>query len=316
MTDTAVLINRHGGAASRDPDIGTKVAAALKAAGLHAKVELIDGGQCEVRAKAVAERGDQLLVVGGGDGTVAAAASALVGTKTRLGVLPLGTLNHFARDLGIPTDLDETAKLIASGVSRSVDVADMNGRIFINNSAIGLYPLMVIDRDVQRRRLGRSKALAMIVASIRTLARFNHRRLTLTVNDDEKARIDTPLLFVGNNDYRLDIGGPGKRESVDDGQLCVLVMRKKTRRGMIAASIRALLNRARHDDMVRIDGVERLRVASHRSHLAVSLDGEVVREAPPLDYRIRKRALRVIAPARRAQKKGGGRFPSRRRSAV
>ena len=298
MTDTAVLINRSGGAAARDPDIAKTVAAALEAAGVPARVELIDGGECEVRAKAAAERGDELLIVGGGDGTVAAAASALVGTGTRLGVLPLGTLNHFARDLAIPTDLDDAAKLIASGVERRVDVAEMNGRIFINNSAIGLYPLMVIDRDVQRKRLGRSKRLAMMVASIRTLARFNHRKLTLTVNEEEKARVDTPLLFVGNNDYRLDIGAAGQRESLEDGELCVLVMRKKTRRGMIAASIRALFNRARPDDMVRIEAVERLRVASHRSRLTVSLDGEVVSESAPLEYRIRKQALRVIAPAR------------------
>lgn len=295
MSDTAVLINRHGGAASRDPEIAQKVAAALKSAGLRAKVELIDGGDCEVRAKAVAERGDELLVVGGGDGTVAAAASALAGTGTRLGVLPLGTLNHFARDLGIPTDLEKAAELLASGDERWIDVAELNGRIFINNSAIGLYPLMVVDRDLQRRRLGRSKRLAMAVASLRTLARFNHQRLTLTVNDD-KARVDTPLLFVGNNDYRLDIGAPGQRERLDDGELCVLVMRKKTRRGLIAASLRALVGRRRPDDMVRIDGVQRLRVDSHRGSLAVSLDGEVLREAPPLDYRIRKRALRVIAP--------------------
>ncbi|MFL6730053.1 MAG: diacylglycerol/lipid kinase family protein, partial [Sphingomicrobium sp.] len=241
MTDTAVLINRSGGAASRDPDIATKVAAALEAAGVAATVELIDGGECEVRAKAAAERGDELLVVGGGDGTVAAAASALVGTDTRLGVLPLGTLNHFARDLGIANDLDEAARLIASGVERRVDVAEMNGRIFINNSAIGLYPLMVVDRDLQRKRLGRSKRLAMVVAAVRTLARFGHQRLILTVND-ERERVDTPLLFVGNNAYRIDIGAPGRRESLEDGELCVMVMRKKTRGGFIAATIRSLFN--------------------------------------------------------------------------
>ena len=228
-----------------------------------------------MRCKAVAERGDPLLIVGGGDGTISAAASALAGTETRLGILPLGTLNHFARDLGIPTDLDEAAQLIAAGSDRRVDVAEMNGRIFINNSAIGLYPLMVVDRDLQQQRLGRSKRLAMLVASLRTLARFDHQRLTLTVND-EKARVDTPLLFVGNNDYRIDLGAPGQRESLEDGELCVLVMRKKTRRGLIAASIRALFNRSRPDDMVRLDGVERLRVDSRRSQLAVSLDGEVV----------------------------------------
>jgi diacylglycerol kinase family enzyme len=295
VTSAVVLINRGGGAAARDPEIAGKVAAALESAGIAAEIELIHGGQYEVRCRAIAERGDPLLIVGGGDGSVSAAASALVGSNTVLGILPLGTLNHFARDLEIPVELAEAAKLIAAGSERRVDVGEMNGRVFINNSAIGLYPLMVISRDLQRARLGRSKRLAMLVASVRTLARFNHQRLTLTVND-EKERLDTPLLFVGNNDYRIDIRAPGRRESLEDGQLSVFVMRKKTRRGFIAASVRALLNRTRPDDMERLASIERLRVGSRRSQLPVSLDGEVVRAEPPLDYRIRKKTLRVIAP--------------------
>jgi diacylglycerol kinase family enzyme len=214
---------------------------------------------------------------------------------TRLGILPLGTLNHFARDLGIPTDLAEAAALIAGGAERRVDIAELNGRTFINNSAIGLYPLMVVDRDLQSKRLGRSKRLAMVVASVRTLIRFHHQRLTLTVNDSAE-RVDTPLLFVGNNDYQLELPGVGQREKLDDGMLCVLLMRKKTRAGFVAAMLRALAGRARRDDMVRLDGVERLRVGSARRHLSVSLDGEVMTVKPPLDYRIRKQALRVIAP--------------------
>ena len=290
-----VLIIRGGGAAAADSQIAEKVRSALEAAGLDAEIELIEGGECEVRARAIAERGDPLLIVGGGDGTVAAAASALVGTQTRLGILPLGTLNHFARDLRLPLRLPEAAQLIAAGSERRVDVAEMNGRIFINNSAIGLYPLMVVSRDLQRAQLGRSRRLAMLVASARTLVRFGHQRLTLTVNE-QKSRVDTPLLFVGNNDYRLDLGAPGRRDSIQDGRLCVFVMRKKTRRGFLAATARALLNRTRADDMVRLDDVERLRVDSRRSHLTVSLDGEVVRAVSPLDYRIRKQALRVIGP--------------------
>jgi YegS/Rv2252/BmrU family lipid kinase len=295
MAPIVVLLNRGGGAVAADPKIGAKVRKAFRAARLDVEIELVEGDECAVRCKAIAERGDEVLVVGGGDGTISAAASALIGTKTMLGILPLGTLNHFARDLGLPTDIEEAVEVIAGRSERRVDVAEMNDRIFINNSAIGLYPLMVLDRDLQRKRLGRSKRLAMIVASVRTLARFNHQRLTLTVND-EREQVDTPLLFVGNNDYRIDIGAPGQRESLDDGKLSVFVMRKKTRRGLIAASIRALLNRARDDDMVTIDNVERLRVTSHRSALSVSLDGEVMHAAPPLDYRIRKKALRVIAP--------------------
>jgi YegS/Rv2252/BmrU family lipid kinase len=295
MARTPVLINCKAGAVGSDTNVAQKVADALAGAGIEAEVEAVETGKCEVRCRAIAERCDPLVIVGGGDGTLSAAASALAGTKTVLGILPLGTLNHFARDLGIPTDVDEAAKLIAAGKVRRVDVAEMNGRIFINNSAIGLYPLMVIDRDLQRRRLGRSKKLAMIVASLRTLVRFGHQRLILTIND-EKERVDTPLLFVGNNDYRIDLGAPGRRESIDDGQLCVMVMRRKTRRGFIGASIRALFNRTREDDMERIDGAERLRVSALRRAIAVSLDGEVIRAQPPLDYRIRKQALRVITP--------------------
>jgi diacylglycerol kinase family enzyme len=296
VTSAVVLLNRGGGAIAADDTIPDKVAAALSNAGVEAKVELIEGGDCEVRCGAIAERGDPLVIVGGGDGTVSAAVSGLAGSDTLLGILPLGTLNHFARDAGIPLTLDQAAQLIADRPERRVDVAEMNGSLFINNSAIGLYPLMVIDRDLQRVRLGRSKRLAMIVASLRTLARFNHQRLTLTVNEEEKSRLDTPLLFVGNNDYRLDLRAPGRRESLEDGELCVMVMRKKTRLGLIAASVRALFDLSRPDDMVRVDGVERLRVASRRSQLAVSLDGEVVSAATPLEYRIRKRALRLIAP--------------------
>ena len=160
MGRVPVLINRSGGAASADPDIARTAEAALREAGLEVDVELLDGGECSVRCGALAERNERLVVVGGGDGTISAAASALVGTETLLGILSLGTLNHFARDLGIPTDLAEAARLIASRKDRRVDVAEMNDRIFINNSAIGLYPLMVLDRESQRKRLGRSKRLA------------------------------------------------------------------------------------------------------------------------------------------------------------
>ena len=293
--EVPACISRSSGGGERGEREADEIRAALSATGIAARIELLDGGAIAEHARRAAADGARLLIVGGGDGSVSAAASVLAGTQTQLGILPLGTLNHFARDLDIPPKLDEAAALIAAGKIREVDVAEVNGRTFINNSAIGLYPLMVIDRDLQQQRLGRSKRLAMLVAGVRTLARFHHHRLTLTVND-EKARVDTPLLFVGNNDYRIDLGAPGHRKTLADGELCVLVMRKKTRRSLIAASIRALFNRSRPDDMVRLEHVERLQVSSRRGHLSVSVDGEVVSLAPPLDYKIRKRALKVIAP--------------------
>src|SRR6476661_5690984 len=124
MDRISILLNRGGGAVAADPKIAGKVRKAFKAAKIDARVEMIDGGDYEVRCRAIAKRGDELVVVGGGDGSISAAASALAGSKTALGILPLGTLNHFARDLGLPTDIGEAAQLIARKPLRRVDVAE------------------------------------------------------------------------------------------------------------------------------------------------------------------------------------------------
>jgi YegS/Rv2252/BmrU family lipid kinase len=296
--EAAIVINR--GKADR-----ASVEEALRTAGIGGEVELVAGDRIEEFVRSHVEGGARLIIVGGGDGSVGAAASALAGSDATLGILPLGTLNHFARDLGIPADLGKAAALIAKGRERAVDVAQVNGRTFVNNSAIGLYPLMVVDRENQQHRLGRSKRLAMLVASFRTLAKFHDDRLTLTSNEG-RSSVDTPLLFVGNNEYRVAMPGAGSREALDDGHLCVLVMRKKGVPGFLAATARALIGLAREDDMVRIDDVERLRVDSSRASLTVSIDGETCRMKPPLDYRIRKGALRVrVAAPQEATRRSG-----------
>jgi diacylglycerol kinase family enzyme len=135
----------------------------------------------------------------------------------------------------------------------------------------------------------------MLVAAVRTLLRFSTRRLTLTVND-LTAQVETPLLCVGNNDYRLEMPDAGTREHLDRGELCVIVLRRKSRWGFFAAAVRALAGRDRRIDVARLDEVRQLRVDSARPCLTVSLDGETERVEPPLVYRIRPRALRVIAP--------------------
>ena len=292
-----ILVNRGGGAASAaGAKVRDEIAAALAAHGIGGEVELVDGEDLAGRACEAVEAGAALVIVGGGDGSISAAAGALAGTETALGLLPLGTLNHLARDLGIPAKLDEAAAVIAAGQRRPIDVAEVNGRVFVNNAAIGLYPLMVLDREAQQHRLGRSKRLAMLVAAVRTLIRFRHHRLSLTVNDQDKAAIDTPLLFVGNNDYSLELPRAGTRAALDDGRLCVMVMRKTGRAGLIAATLRVLAGRVRSDDMIRLDDVTRLRVACRRSYLTLAIDGETAQLRAPLEFCIRRGALTVIPP--------------------
>ena len=295
----AILVNQGSGSAGADAR--ERVGAALRRVGIEGEVEPVPGDHVEARARRAVEAGADLVIAAGGDGTMGAVASALVGTKAALGLLPLGTLNHLARDLGIPFDLDEAAAVIAAGHQRRIDVARVgakgDGRVFVNNSAIGLYPLFVADREGQQHRLGRSKRLAMFVAGLRALARFHHHRLTLTIDGGRSQAIETPLLFVGNNDYRLDLGAPGRRGSISEGRLCVIAMRRMGRAGFLVAMIRALAGRSLPGDMIKLDDVRQLGVASRRSRLEVSIDGETCRMAPPIDYRIEPAALRVIAPA-------------------
>jgi len=290
-----VLLNRGGGAVAEDEKATAAVREALSRAGIDCDIQLVDGAKIAGQARAVAERGDPLLIVGGGDGSVSAAAGALARTETRLALLPLGTLNHFARDLGIPVELDEAAAVIAAGAERAVDVAEVNGRPFINNAAIGLYPLMVLDRETQQSRLGRSKRLAVVVASLRTMWNFHAWRLRLTADGGEE-RVDTPLLFVGNNEYRLALPSAGRRDSLEDGKLSVLVMRSKSLPGFLAATARALIGLQRNDDMEDLGGVTELKVDSARRRLILGIDGETAMLETPLIFRIRPRALRVIAP--------------------
>ena len=290
-----ILINRSGGTAKGDDQIGPKVEAAMRAAGIEGEVELLDGAGVARRAKEAVEAGAELIIAGGGDGSISAAAGAIAGTEAILGILPLGTLNHLARDLGIPFDIEQAAAIIGAGHDRCIDVADLNGRVFVNNSALGLYPLMVVDRDAQQKRLGRSKKSAMVIAALRTLVRFRHARITICA-DGERLAIETPLLFVGNNDYAVALPTLGQRKSLVDGKLCVLVLRKKGRWGLFAVALRTLFNRARDDDMIRLDAVETLRVESCRSYLTTSVDGETEQLQSPLEYSIRKSALRVMGP--------------------
>src|SRR5690242_13341436 len=109
------------------------------------------------RAREAVRGGPPIVVAAGGDGTVNALASLLRGKPTALGILPLGTLNHFARDLGIPLELKDAAAVIAGGRTIDVDVGEVNGRTFVNNASLGLYPAIVQERRRRQRRNGHGK---------------------------------------------------------------------------------------------------------------------------------------------------------------
>jgi diacylglycerol kinase family enzyme len=294
----AVVLNAAArGLAQADPSlVEVRVAEALTSAGLSATIRACRGEAIESAAREAADCGADAVVAGGGDGTVSAAASALAGGSVPLGVLPLGTLNHFARDLAIPQELAAAARTIAAGVRRTVDVGRVNGRVFLNNSSIGLYPEVVHGREELRHRAGVGKWLAMLYAAAAVLRRFPLLTVTLQA-DGRQATLRTPFVFVGNNVYELRLLGLGRRQSLESGVLSVYLARHQTRAGLLMLAVRTLLGRLDQDRDFRALELEELEIDARRP-LRVSADGELRRIPAPIRYRVEGRALDVLAPAR------------------
>jgi diacylglycerol kinase family enzyme len=236
-----------------------------------------------------------VLVAAGGDGTLSAVADVVRGTDTALGVLPCGTLNHFAKDLGIPLEMAQAARVIAAGRRRRVDVGEVNGVAFLNNASLGIYPKIVKERTAQQRRFGRSKRMAMIWATLSVLDRSFMVDLRLEL-DARAHDFRTPFVFVGNNRYELEGFQIGKRERLDAGMLDVYTTRRSSALGLLGLALRAMFGRLRQADDFLEASVPSLRVDSRRAQLFVATDGEVRLMQAPLEFRIRPRQLEVIVP--------------------
>jgi diacylglycerol kinase family enzyme len=207
----------------------------------------------------------------------------------------MGTLNHFAKDAGVPLDLEAAAAAIALGDVRRVDVAEVNGHPFINNSSIGLYPRAVREREARPRRWA-SKRLAMVGAALRVLQSMPRHHVRLTV-DGEPAVRTTSFVFVGNNTYRTGFGTLGQRGRVDGGTLSVFHVGRPDRRTVLALAARSLVGRLQESEQLEAREARQVVVEMRRPRVHVSLDGEVVRMRAPLTYTIRPKALPLLVPA-------------------
>jgi len=290
-----VIANRGGGAFIRDEGLEERLHAAFETTGVEADIRLVAAEEIAASfADAARAPGLDAVVAAGGDGTVSCAAGHLAGTGRPLGLLPLGTLNHLARDAGIPADLDKAAAVIAAGHSRPIDVAEVNGRVFVNNSGVGLYPDMVRFREAAQGQ-GKSKRLAMLSASLRALRSFKHRRLWISAPGVETP-IRTPLLFIGNNRYRASLFALGHRETLDAGELSLHAVRARSRAHLFWAGLRGLIGRLDQQRDFLTIYADRATISSDRPRLTISADGETLTMETPLEYRIRPQALRLIAP--------------------
>lgn len=290
-----VLLNAASGSGTA-PDAARQIEQLLRDAGHEPRIELArSGDQLRALARAAAKDRPDAVLAGGGDGTINTVAAALVDTAIPLGVLPLGTLNHFAKDLGLPLSLADAVGVALAGHVTAVDVGEVNGHVFLNNSSIGVYPRLLRLRDRYQKR-GRSKWIAAFWAMLVVLRRHSFMGVRVTADGDTIVR-RTPFVFVGNNEYRMEGLSAGTRESLTDGRLALYMMNARGRRSLLWLAWSILVGRTRQLQELETRSVLEAEVETQRGDLHVALDGEVTKERGPLAYRVRPAALRVFTPA-------------------
>ena len=292
-----VILNRAAGVSEGKPEAPEEeIRRLFTEAGIEIEIWHPDE-QSDLSAKAseAAKSADEIIVAGGGDGTISAVAGALADTGKILGVLPMGTLNHFAKDLGIPLDLPGAVETILRGAVAEVDVAEINGRVFINNSSLGIYPRIVADREMQQENLARGKWAAFLWATVGALRRFPFLRLQIKIEDKQLDR-KTAFLFVGNNEYEIAGFKLGGRTCLNAGKLGLYLTHRTGRLGLLRLGLHALLGRVQQAKDFDAFCVQEATIEVRQPRLLVATDGEVNWMDTPLHYRIRPRALRVMVP--------------------
>ena len=271
---------------------------ALKERHFDVRISLPD--QLEAAVRDALEHGATRVLVAGGDGSIRAAASVLRGTPCELAILPAGTLNHLARDLRIPQQIDEAVAVAAeSSRVESIDVADVNQRTFLNTSSVGAYVTFVRTRERLERRLG--YRIASIVAGLRILNRLRSFRVRLEVEGEERSYL-TPLVFVALGERELRLPALGARIPHGGRRLHVMVLRAQSgARAFALALLAAVRGEQAVSNGVAMDSfvVDRLQIEPQRRrrHLSLAVDGEILDVDSPLEYRVVPNALRVVLGA-------------------
>lgn len=293
--DICVVMNAGSGK-GEDAD---RVRAAFEAQQVPVHLELVEDGSrlASVAAEAV-NRGFGTIVAAGGDGTICAVAAAMAGSGRRMGILPLGTFNYFARSLLLPQELEAAVAVICAGRTAPIRIATVNDEVFLNNASLGVYPAILETREEIYKRWGRSRALAYW-SVLKVLARMGRPlRLRVRAGGEERV-VRSPLVFVVNNAFQLEQMNLDGAERVAAGDLVVFIAPNTGRFGMFRNAVALALGYASVDQnymMMSGPHVEIDLPQGHRRVWHVARDGERERMVPPFDLRAIEGALEVTVP--------------------
>jgi YegS/Rv2252/BmrU family lipid kinase len=297
VTSTAHVIMNQDSGADNKAVLTTEIETAFAAHGWQVEFVLADRRDLRSRTQKTVAQAPGAIVVAGGDGTINTVASACVEAQRPLGLVPAGTFNYVARNLGVPTEVSEAVAVIVNGWVREVDIGEINGRIFLNNAGIGLYAQMLERREQDKRRFGRSRMVAFL-SGMRCLLSAHPLYTVEVLADGQTARHQTTTLFFGCNALQLGDFNVAAAECLRHQKLAVLLLKLHNRWEASLAACAALLGRLDEVYTTEVFCASSIRVQTGRRALKVAIDGEIVLQRSPLDVTLRPGALQVFAPAK------------------
>jgi diacylglycerol kinase family enzyme len=239
--------------------------------------------------------GFDTIVAAGGDGTVMAIASAMMGKDAAMAVLPLGTFNYFARGLGLPEDPEAAARLILQGGHHRIAVATVNGQVFLNNASLGVYPSILKERETTYARFGRHR-IAAYWSVVKTFLRFQRPMKVVLTADGVETRLRSPLIFVARSAYQLDYFGLKGGDAISNDAFALFVARDRGRAGLFRLAWRLIRRQLRPGDGLELIRARDITISTRQKSPLIAFDGEKSRMRSPLTFRIQTEALTIIAP--------------------
>jgi diacylglycerol kinase family enzyme len=300
-----IVINAGSGRHDSDQARQTIVALLDSAHREHAFFLFDGGADIDRHVKQAGERAAQLggvIVAVGGDGTINAVAAEAIARDIPMGVLPQGTFNFFGRTHGISHDLEQAVANLLQGVIQPVQVGEVNGRVFLVNASLGLYPKVLEDREGWKRRLSRHRLVALWSGLVTMMQ--PHRSLYLDVSDGNSNRaIRTPTLVVANNALQLEKLGIDEASLVqrNRGELAGVCLRPLGRLAMLGLMIRGAMGTLGDAGHVVSFSFRQLTVGSRsgKRRVKVAVDGEILWLSYPLLFSTTRHPLRLVVTGAR-----------------